>query len=68
MAAGLACRKTPSGFSARFLQSAARIICPHSADEFYTCSLRSILCQVHAPTQNDLDFIFAFAKILRSFF
>ena len=51
------CRKTPSGLSDRFLQSAARIICPPMGDKFHTCSLRSVFCQVHAPAENKLDFI-----------
>ena len=40
------CRKPPSGLFNRFLQSAARIICPPMGDKFHTCSLRSVFCQV----------------------
>ena len=54
----LACRKTPSGFSAKLLQSAARTPCAPLAHNSHTCSPRCILCQVHALTQNDLDFVF----------
>ena len=46
------------GLSAKSLQSAARIICLPEADKFHTCSLRSILRQVHALTQNVCNFIF----------
>ena len=53
-----ACRKRPAAFSASFLQSAARTPCAPLAHNSYTRSLRSILCQVHALTQNVLDFIF----------
>ena len=57
----LDCRKTPSGFSDKGLQSAARIICLPEADKFHTCSLRCIFCQVHAPAENDSDFFAAAA-------
>ena len=66
--AAFLCRKSPSGLSASFLQSAACIICLPSADKFHTCSLGSILSQVHALTQNIFNYVFANAKILRSFF
>ena len=59
-----ACRETPSGFSASFLQSAARIICSPVANKFHTCSLRSIFCQVHAPAENVLDLIFCLRRKL----
>ena len=45
-------------FPTDFLQSAARIICLPMADKFHTCSLRSIFRQVHALTENVLDFVF----------
>ena len=65
--------KPLTGFSDKFLQSAARIICAPAAHKFVLrraksrlrrlrsaqrCgarlrSLRSIFCQVHAPTEND---------------
>ena len=61
---GLACRKSPSAFSASSLQSAARIICLPKADKFHTCGLRSIFCQVHALTENVSDFIFCFRRKL----
>ena len=48
----LTCRKSPSGLSASFLQSAARIICSPAVNKFHTCSLRSIFCQVHALAEN----------------
>ena len=51
------CGKTPSGLCDKFLQSAARIICPHRGDKFHTCSLRSVFRQVHALAENFLDFI-----------
>ena len=50
--------KNPFGLFRQFLQSASRIIRFPSANEFHTCSLRSILCQVHTPAQNVLDFVF----------
>ena len=53
----LACRKSPSGFSDRILQSAARIICLPVANKFHTCSLRSVFVHVHAAVKNDFDFI-----------
>ena len=48
--------KKPSGFSARILQSAARIICLPVANKFHTCSLRSVFVHVHAAAKNDFDF------------
>ena len=53
-----ACRKMPAGFSASFLQSAARIISSSMTKKFHTFSLISILRQVHAPAQNILNFVF----------
>ena len=41
-------------FSDKFLQSAARTPCSPTANNSHTCSLRSIFCQVHAPTENEL--------------
>ena len=49
--------KTPSGFSANFLQSAARTPCAPMAHNSHTCSLRSIFRQAHVLTENDSDFI-----------
>ena len=46
--------KTLTGFSDKFLQSAARTPCSPMANNSHTCSLRCIFCQVHAPTENDL--------------
>ena len=54
---GSDCRKTPSGLSDRFSQSAARRICSPTANKFHTCSLRCIFGQVHALTENDSDSI-----------
>ena len=53
----LACRKTPSGFSASFLQSAARTPCAPLAHNSHTCSLRSVFVHVHAAAENISDFI-----------
>ena len=53
----LGCRKSPTGLFDRFLQSAARIICPPMANKFHTCSLISIFAQVHALVENGFDFI-----------
>ena len=55
------CRKSPSGFSARILQSAARIIRLPVANEFRTCSLRSVFVHVHAAAKNDLTLFAASA-------
>ena len=52
-----AVEKPLTGFSDKFLQSAARTPCSPTANNSHTCSLRSIFCQVHAPTENDFDFI-----------
>ena len=49
-----AVEKPLTGFSDKFLQSAARTPCSPTANNSHTCSLRSIFCQVHAPTENDL--------------
>ena len=49
-----AVEKPLTGFSDKFLQSAARTPCSPTANNSNTCSLRSIFCQVHAPTENDL--------------
>ena len=46
--------KPLTGFSDKFLQSAARTPCSPMANNSHTCSLRCIFCQVHAPTENDL--------------
>ena len=63
------CRKRPTAFSASFLQSAARTPCALMAHNSHTCSLRSIFCQVHAPSENDFDFYFLLTqKTLRGFF
>ena len=48
--------KPHSGFSASFLQSAARTPCAPMAHNSHTCDLRYILCQVHALAENDLIF------------
>ena len=45
--------KPLTGFSDKFLQSAARTPCSPMANNSHTCSLRCIFCQVHAPTEND---------------
>ena len=55
----LDCRKTPTGFSDKGLQPAARIICPPMGDKFHTCSLRGIFRQVRAPAENSLTFFAA---------
>ena len=52
-----AVEKPLTGFSDKFLQSAARTPCSPTANNSHTCGLRSIFCQVHAPTENDFDFI-----------
>ncbi len=52
--------KKPLGLFRQFLQSAARIIYLLTAAKFHTCSLRSIFCQVHAPAENDFNFVFRF--------
>ena len=77
MRALLACRKIPSGFSASFLQSAARIICSLLANKFYTCSLRCVFAHVQevncpkgarettlgcAAVENDLTLFSAYAE------
>lgn len=49
------CQKSPSGLFDKVLQSAACINCLPVADNFHTCSLRSIFGQVHAPAEDDLD-------------
>ena len=48
--------KPHSGFSASFLQSAARTPCAPMAHNSHTNGLRSIFCQVHALAENDLIF------------
>ena len=45
--------KPLTGFSDKFLQSAARTPCSPTANNSHTCSLRSIFCQVHALAEND---------------
>ena len=63
------CRKIPSGFSDRFSQSAARTPCAPQAHNSHTCSLSCIFCQIHAPAENDFDFICRIrGKTLRDFF
>ena len=52
------CRKIPSGFSVKLLQSAARIISSPVAKKFHTGSLSSIFVHVHAAVKNDLNLIF----------
>ena len=65
----LDCRKKPAGFSDKLLQSAARIIGPPIGDQFHTCSLRCVFCQVHAPAENGLNFICRqWRQTLRGFF
>ena len=49
-----AVEKPLTGFSDKFLQSAARTPCSPTANNSHTCSLRRIFCQVHAPTENEL--------------
>ncbi len=62
------CRKSLSGLSDNFLQSAARIICPLVAAKFHTCSLRSIFAQVHAPVKNSIRlYLRLAAQTLRGF-
>ena len=56
--------KIPFGAFRQILQSAARIICSHNANKFHTCSLRCILRQVHALTQNILNAIFCLRRKL----
>ena len=57
------------GLIRQFLQSAARIIYLPQADKFHTCSLRSMFCQVHAPTEHDFDFDLPLPRqTLRGFF
>ena len=51
-------RKSPLGLSDGNLQSAARRISSPRENKFHTCSLKSILRQVHALTQNVFDFVF----------
>ena len=46
------------GLLGKCLQSAARRIGSPLANQFHTCSLICILCQVHAPAQNNSDFVF----------
>ena len=65
--------KNPYGFFNNSLQPAARINCLLKADNFHTCSLSSIFCQVQkvncpvrarettlgcAPAENDFNFVF----------
>ena len=54
----LDCRKTPSGFSDKLLQSAARTHCTPKAYNSHTCSLRCIFAHVHAAVKNVLGFVF----------
>ena len=56
--------KNPYGFFNNSLQPAARINCLLKADNFHTCSLTGIFCQVHAPAENVLHFIFCFRRKL----
>ena len=58
--AGFDCLKT-GRFLDKGLQSAARIICPHSANKFHTGSLRGVFRQVRAPAKNDSIFFAAAA-------
>ena len=61
--------KPLTGFSDKFLQSAARTPCSPMANNSHTCSLRCISCQVHAPTENDLIlFVGLRRQTLRGFF
>ena len=61
--------KPLTGFSDKFLQSAARTPCSPMANNSHTYSLRSIFCQVHAPTENDLIlFVGLRRQTLRGFF
>jgi len=60
----LSVSKKPYGLFRQFLQSAARIICTPLAYKFHTCSLRSILHQVHALTQNVFNSIFCLRRKL----
>ena len=61
--------KPLTGFSDKFLQSAARTPCSPMANNSHTCSLRCIFCQVHAPTENDLIlFVGLRRQTLRGFF
>ena len=46
-------RKPQKGVFARFLQSAACIICSPEANKFHTCSLSGIFVHVHAAAEND---------------
>ena len=60
--------KPLTGFSDKFLQSAARTPCSPMANNSHTCSLRCIFCQVHAPTENDLTLFADFRRqTLRGF-
>ena len=52
---GLDCRKTPSGFSDKSLQPAARRFCFPVENKTHTCRLRGIFGQVHAPAEDDSD-------------
>ena len=56
-----ACRKSPSGLSAKFLQSAARTPCAPMAHNSHTCNLRCIFVHVHAAAKNDFNEFAAFA-------
>ena len=56
-------------FLTKGLQSAARTICAPLAYKSHTCSLIGIFCQVHAPTENDLNpFAACERQTLRGFF
>ncbi len=62
-------RKSPKGIFDGFLQSAARIICPLSADKFHTYSLRGIFRQVRALAENGFKLsLRLMAQTLRGFF
>ena len=63
------CQKGQSPFLTKGLQSAARTSCPLTADKMHTCSLSCIFCQVHAPTENNLNLFAACGRqTLRGFF
>ena len=60
----LSVSKKPFGLFRQFSQSAARTHCAPVTHNSHTCSLRCILRQVHAPAQNDSNFIRCFRSEL----
>ena len=51
--------KNPFGAFQQIFQAAARIICSPLANKFHTCRLRSFFRQVHAPAENEFEWVAA---------